>query len=281
MKSILLPTDFSKISMNAIKFAMKLFENEACNFYLLNVQKASSFISDDMMVVSSSATIYNTIVDAAKKSIANIISKLKTKYGNDKHEFHSIVDYDNFTDAINQVSSQYNIDLIIMGTKGASGLEKVIFGSNTAHVMQRCSIPVLAIPEGCKFESLSKIVFATTNLEPFEIDEMQFLKALVETFNSHLTILHIADQNHLAYTSYDNDVFYNTNFSDATHEYIDTKSKKMFKDIYNYTTTNSTNLLAIKNKKHSFLQRLFAKNALETLAYSIDIPFLVLPNVSL
>ena len=59
--------------MNAINYAMELFKNESCHFYILNVQKASSFISDDMMAVGSSTTIYKTLIDAAKKSIDNII----------------------------------------------------------------------------------------------------------------------------------------------------------------------------------------------------------------
>ena len=277
MKSILLPTDFSKNSLNAIDFAMKFFKDQECRFYIINVQKASSFISDDMMVVSSSATIYNTIVDAAKKSTNNIISSIKKTHKNNKHTFHSIVDYDNFTDAINQACEKHNIDLILMGTKGASGLEKVIFGSNTIHVIQRCLTPVLVIPDGYKFAGLSKIVFATTNLEPFVIEDLQLLKEWVNLYNSELAILHIADQNHLAYKSYDNHGFFNTYFERAKHDYIDTTQKDMLKEVYSYIHVNKTKMLAIKNKKHSFIKRLFANKGLETLAFKIDIPFFVLP----
>ena len=83
MKAILLPTDFSNNSVNAINYAMELFKDVECQFYILNVQKASSFITDDMMVVASSATIYNTIIDASKKSISNIISKVIATYNKD------------------------------------------------------------------------------------------------------------------------------------------------------------------------------------------------------
>ncbi|WP_242158594.1 universal stress protein [Aestuariivivens sediminis] len=277
MKSILLPTDFSKNSLNAINFAMTFFKNQECHFYIINVQKASSFISDDMMVVSSSATIYNTIVDAAKKSIRNIITNIKKKYHNSKHTFHSIVDYDNFTDALNQVCDAHDIDLILMGTKGASGLERVIFGSNTIHVIQRCTTPVLVVPDGYKFTDLSKIVFATTNLEPFAIEDMQLLKEWVRLYHSNLSILHIADQNHRAYESYDNHDFFNTNFENANHDYIDTTQKDILGEIYTYIHLNKTKMLVIKNKKYSFVQRLFASNSLENLAFKIDIPFFVLP----
>lgn len=278
MKSILLPTDFSRNSMNAIHFAMNLFKNQECNFYILNVQKASSFISDDMMAVSSSATIYTTLVDAAKKSIDNVISKVRGEFNNDKHTFYSLIDYDNFTDAINQVCETYCVDLILMGTKGASGFEKALFGSNTVHVIQRCSKPILAIPNGCKFSDLSKIVFATTNLKPFVIKDLEVLKEFVDVFNAKLSILHIADPNHASYKAFDNSVLYSTYFEDAKHDYIDSVSKDMFNEIHEYNLNNDTKMLVVKNKKHSFLGRLFSKHGLETLAFKIDIPFLVLPS---
>ncbi|GAA4883540.1 universal stress protein [Flaviramulus aquimarinus] len=274
MKNILLPTDFSKNSMNAINYAMELFKDESCLFYILNVQKASSFISDDMMAVGSSTTIYKTLIDAAKKSIDNIISKIKVKHGN--HEFHSIVDYDNFIDSINQVSEKHQIDLIIMGTKGASGLEKVLFGSNTVRVMQRCKVPVLAIPDKCKFKSIDKLAFATTNLKQFKIKDLRALHEMMLLNNSFLHILHLADQNHLAYDAHDNMDFFKTNFIKAKHEFIDTTSADMFNTVHHYITNNAIKMLAIMNKKHSFLERLFTTHTVEKFAFKIDIPLLVM-----
>lgn len=276
MKNILLPTDFSKNSMNAINYAMELFKDENCHFYILNVQKASSFISDDMMVVNTSTTIYKTLIDASKKSIDNIISKVKEKQRNKKHEFYSIVDYDNFIDSINQVSKKHNIDLVIMGTKGASGLEKIFFGSNTVRVMQRCKVPVLAIPDGCKFKKLDKLVFATTNLKLFKNEDFKMLGKMMIFNNSFLHILHLADQNHLAYDDYDNMRFFKENFNEAKHEFIDTTTADIFNAVHNYIENNDIKMLAIMNKKHSFLERLFNKHKVEMFGFKIDIPLLVM-----
>lgn len=168
MKSILLPTDFSKNSINAIHYAAELFNNEVCEFYVLNIQKASSFVSDDLMTMTSSATIYHSLIDIAKKSIKNVIDQVKEKHNNKLHKFYSVVDYDNFVDGINQICEARSIDLIIMGTKGASGAEKMLFGSNTARVMQRCSTPVLAIPDGCDFKGLDKIAFTSNYLTKYD-----------------------------------------------------------------------------------------------------------------
>ncbi len=278
MKSILLPTDFSKNSVNAINYAIALFKDVTCDFYLLNVQKASSFISDDMMVMASSATIYQTIIDVSKKSIANLIKKIETKHKNDKHTFHSIVDYDNFIDSINQVTLKKEIDLIVMGTKGATGLEKVIFGSNTVHVMQRCVAPVLAIPDGCLFTNLNRVAFSANYLTLYNIEELRPLKELLSLHDSKLNVLHFDDAEGTGNHRKENKKFLKMHFSDVTYENIDSFSKDPYKTLEEYIHANDIKLIAMMRKKHSFLERLFNKHPEETLAFNIDIPFLVMEN---
>lgn len=277
MKTILLPTDFSKISVNAINYATQLFRNEPCNFYILNVQKASSYISDDLMVVSASATIYNTIIDTAKKSISNIISRIKKEYNNDTHHFEAIVDYDNFIDSINQVIKKYNVDLIIMGTKGASGLEKVIFGSNTSRVMQRCKVPVLAIPEGCGFKSLKKISFTTNHITLLNTNQLNVLNVILALHDSELNILHEGGEFQSDKNQIQNNHFFKSHFEEATHDYLEVQNNDMFKMVQTYLKENQVDMFVMMSEQHSFFERLFTRHALETFAFSIEVPFLVIP----
>lgn len=278
MKSVLLPTDFSKNSVNAIDYAVALFKNEPCQFYILNVQKASSFLSDDLMTVSSSATLYKTLVTAAKTSIENIISKLKTDYPNNKHQFFSIVDYDNFIDAIHQSVEKYNIDLIVMGTKGATGIQKVLFGSNTVRVINRCSTPILAIPGNCKYKKPHKIAFTANHIELYTGKTLSVLNDILETYDAKLTVLHLADANSIAHKHAVNMVLFDTNFPEAQHDYIDVVDKDIVGTISNYMKNQDFNMLAMVKKPHSFLERLLHSYTEEKIAYSFDLPFLVLTN---
>jgi nucleotide-binding universal stress UspA family protein len=276
MKTILLPTDFSKNSINAIEYAVKCFEYEACKFYLLNVQRASSFISDDMMLVSSSTTIYNTLIDAAKKSLLNIVEQLKKTYQNNKHEFDTLVDYDNFIDSINQTCTNNSIDLIVMGTKGASGLDKVLFGSNTIHVIQRCYSPVLAVPDGCKFDGLQKIAFTSSFTSKYEIDTLKPLKNIIKMYNATLNILHVAKEDDDEESIKTNIQFFESNFPDVKFDYLTPNSKSIYKHANSYIAANNINMIVMMRKKHSFLNRLFNKHLVEELAFKVNIPFFVL-----
>lgn len=278
MKSILLPTDFSKNSINAINYAMELFKNETCEFYVMNIQKASAFVSDDLMTMSSSATIYQTLIDTAKHSIANIIKGVKEKFNNPKHKFYSIVDYDNFVDGINQICAARAIDLIVMGTKGASGAEKVLFGSNTVRVMQRCSVPVLAIPDGCKFKGLDKIVFPSNYLSLYIKEELAPLIYISNLYNSKIDVLHLANKSRLSQDQENNRAFLDACFSGLTHEFVDLEKKDIFETVQTYIKDNDIKMLAMMSRKHSFLERLFARHLVETFAFKIDVPFLVMEN---
>ena len=276
MRNILLPTDFSKNSINAINYAVELYKDEVCNFYILNVQKASSFISDDMMSISPSATIYNTIVDAAKKSITNIITQIETRYKNKNHTLYSIVDYDNFVDSINQASEKHDVDLIIMGTKGASGLEKVIFGTNAVHVIQRCKVAVLVIPDGCTFTGLDNIAFTASNLLAANIKTLEPLKDFISLFKSNLSVLHMPDEKHVEQNQNSIFDFFNIYFKNVKHELIEVKKGEAYDIIHQFIEDNNMKMLAFMDEKHSLLERFFTKHPVETFAFKIDLPFLVM-----
>ena len=276
MKAILLPTDFSNNSINAIHYAMRMFKDDICEFYILNIQKASSFISDDMLVVPSTATLYNTLVGAAKKSIENLISNLKKEYKNNKHAFHSLVDYDNFVDSINQITEQNNIELIVMGTHGASGLKKMLFGSNTVHVIKRCKVPVLVIPDNCKFRSLDSVGFTSSFKSKYSEADFKFLRALLKAHKSHLHVMHVIQEDNGEMTLNQNVDFFKSHFEKVSVYRIPEHTDSVYDGIHEFAETHKLKLIVMLSKTHSFLNRLFSEYRVETFAFKIDLPLLVL-----
>jgi nucleotide-binding universal stress UspA family protein len=264
--------------MNAIEYAVSLFKDEKCEFHVLNVQKASAFVTDDFMAVSSSATVYNTIIDAAKRSIQNLIVDIQKKYKNDNHEFLSIVDYDNFIDAINQISEDKNIDLIVMGTKGATGAAKVVFGSNTARVMQRCFVPVLAIPDNCSYNGIDKIGFTSNYSTKYQLDELRALTEIAKQEDSRIHVIHLMNEMDLSQDQKNNKEFLDKCIGTIDHKFVDLESEDMFDTIHDYIEAHEIKMLAMMSRKHSFLERLFARHLVETFVFKIDIPFLVMEN---
>jgi len=278
MKTILLPTDFSQNSLNAINYAMKMFKDVDCTFYVLNVQKASSFISDDLMTASPSVNLYQAIIDTAKKSLDNLIQRLEVKYKNSKHEFIPIVDYDNFIDAINQLCKVNKVNLIVMGTKGASGLEKVIFGSNTVRVMQRGIVPVIAIPDNYRYKKISRIAFLSNYLTKYKNEDLSALQEIIQSNHSNVNILHVSQDGTMTAVQEKNIKQIDKLFANTSHKFIDLKGEDVFKEVNDYIISNNINLIAMVNKKHSFFERFFTTHTVEDFGFKSEIPFLVLPK---
>jgi len=278
MKKILLPTDFSINSLNAIHYAVELFKNEACEFYVLNVIKTSSFITDDLMTMTPSETLYKSLIDSSKKSLNKIIAKVKSKYKNNKHKFHAIVDYDNFIDAVNQQCVSKKIELIIMATKGITGLERILFGSNTVRVINRCLTPVLVIPSKCEFQPINNIVFTSNYLTQYSLLELLPLLNVSRMFNSKIKIIHISDTDALTQEQENNKAFLSTYFNDVVHEFVDLKGNNILEIVTEYLSNNNIHLLTMVNKKHSFFDRLFTTHKIESFVFQIHTPILIMQN---
>ena len=277
MKTILLPTDFSANSVKAMNYALDLFKDVVCKFYILNVQKASSFISDDFRTMSPSTTIYQTLIQTSKESIKEMIKTFE-KRGVKGHSFEAMVDYDNFIDAINQACETKGVDLIVMGTHGATGAERILFGSNTVRVMQRCNRPVLAVPRNCEFTGIHKIAFTSNYQTLYHKEELMPLIQMAELFNAKIDILHMVEEDYLSREQENNKAFLDACFRFVNHEFIDLLETDLYKTVHDYMVENNVNMLAMMSRRHSFLERLFTQHNVETFGFKLDFPMLVMEN---
>ncbi|WP_298899594.1 universal stress protein [uncultured Psychroserpens sp.] len=278
MKKILLPTDFSDNSLNAIRYAMAFYQNEPCKFYVLNIQKVSSFVSDDLMAMQPSETIFHSLIDSAKTKVKTLIRTLKEDYQNTLHEFEAKVDYDNFIDGINQLIDLEQIDMIVMGTRGASTMSKKLFGSHTVRVIQRCSCPVLAIPNNYTYSKISDIAFPSNYYTAYNSEDLVPLINLVELNNYNVHVIHVKNSEHLTEYQENNRAYLDSCFSKVNHSFVELEEDKLFKVITNYINNNDIGLLTMMSRKHSFLERLFVTHPTESFAFNLKVPLLVMEN---
>lgn len=194
MKNILLPTDFSQNSKNAIRYAMKFFEGETCTFHILNTVRPSKYITAEVMSSTPGTSIYEGVLKDKEKEIEKIIKFCKSLSAKEDFTFVPKADYANITDAINQAVTSNNITLIIMGTKGATGGAKVIFGSNTINVVRNVKCPVLAIPEDYIFQEIKSVLLSMNYEYDITDRNMQTLVEIVKEHNASLKILEILEK---------------------------------------------------------------------------------------
>ncbi|MEN1784081.1 MAG: universal stress protein, partial [Bacteroidota bacterium] len=148
MKHILIPTDFSENAWNAITYALSLFRNEQCTFFLLNTYTPVITSGRFMAPTANGVGIADAVKLASENGLNHTVERILALSDNDKHSFQTISSFNLLVDEVKDVVETYGIDLIVTGTKGASGMEEVFMGSNTVRIIKntkRC--PILAIPQ--------------------------------------------------------------------------------------------------------------------------------------
>jgi nucleotide-binding universal stress UspA family protein len=162
MKKILVPIDFSEYSINALNYAAELAKHNEYKIVLLNIIEAAQGID------------FNTYADSHNESgmvqvfMLKYIEKVKKDLGNlaNKPEYKGLIDsysvkIDKVYDRISETISEVSADLVVLGTKGVSGIEEIIMGSNAEKVVRLASCPVIAIKGDQKYAGLKNIVFAS------------------------------------------------------------------------------------------------------------------------
>lgn len=165
MKKILVPTDFSPNSIEAIEVAAQIAKKTDARLYLLHVVNIPSYVGDNLSNTFQDTTEGLFLLKLAQKRFKELLSKSFLKNVN-------VVEALQFNDSVfDQVDKQVtknNIDLIVMGSKGTSGLKEMMIGSNTEKVIRMSPCPVLTIKQRDQKFSPKNIVFASNFLKEAE-----------------------------------------------------------------------------------------------------------------
>ena len=276
MKNILLPTDFSKNSWNAIKYALQFHKNTACNFYLLHVTVISNYATGEYPLIPMGSLVYQTLLEQAKTSLKDLLEKIKQLPSNPKHKFYTISSYGFFTDAVNNQIDEKNIDLIVMGTKGASGLSEVI-GSNTGDLITKVKCPSLIVPEKAVYRDPKEIAFPTDYNVFYQHKILDTIAELAKMYDSAIRILHIVKKDEtLTASQIENKEFLNNFFLDEKHSFHILTNKKIEEGVQCFVESRNIDMIIMVAKNLNLFQRILFKPVVEEISYHIEIPFLVL-----
>jgi len=279
MKKILLPTDFSDNAQNAIDYALHLYKNEACKFYLLNTYTPIIYNYDYRMSAGGYlGDVSDIIRDNSKEKLQEIEKGLKEKFDNPKFQFEIISSFNLLTDEIKDLVNTHNIDLIVMGTKGASGTKEVLFGTNTIHVIQKTKCAVLAIPDGYFFEEPKDILFPTDYRIDYSDKHLRNLKTIAKLFNSKVHVLNVSHGTELNEKEEKNKDKLNESLTDFNDAYYRVHDQEIPEAITEFQKSTYIQLLMMINNKHSFFENLFFKPVINQIGFHLNVPFLVIPS---
>ncbi len=187
MKKILVPCDFSDPAVQAFKMAVEMATQSKGEILLLNVVELPVMHESVLM---PTLTFEETFIKDMKAHAEKNFVKMKEKWAKDGPKISSFVEFGGTTPTIRDFVKDKKVDLILMGTHGASGVKEFFIGSNTEKIVRTAGVPVMSIKKQVKLASIKNIVFPTTGAINRE-ELILHVKALQNFFKATLHILYV------------------------------------------------------------------------------------------
>ena len=281
MKKILLPTDFSKNATNAIKYAVDLYKNEECEFYILNAFYTLGFATDTMLVPEIGEIAYKSGKKNSEEELSNALKEIQ-KNNISRHRFFKVSKFNSLLNSIQETVEKENIDLIIMGTQGATNAVDKFLGSNTVMVMENVRYcPVMAIPSEVKFTKPKEIVFPTSYKTHYKRRELKQLIEIATITNSAIRILHIENEidKNLNKTQQNNKELLEEYFEGLTYSFHVIFKVELEVALDCFVQSRNSDMIAFVNKKHGFLDSIFTNHLVQELGYKSKVPVLTMHDL--
>ena len=179
--------------------------------------------------------------------------------------------------AIKELQDEFEIDLIVMGTHGASGIKKILIGSNTFDIIKMADCPVLSIPENASFKKPENIIFST-DFAPIENhNRLKPLTWIAQKYDATINILNVVKENneHNLDKSAES-LKINDFLKDVKHHFYFVENDKIEEGITHTYENNPSEILTMIIHDLAFFEGLFHSSTTRKIALQAKIPLLTI-----
>lgn len=280
MKKILIPTDFSENADHALRYAQLLFETEPVSFVLFHAYQPSPL----QLLGKSPYRVgqhYQIAQEKAQEQLDTILQKIASYTDNDQHHYERLLKTGTLLEAI-QSTSMESYDLIVMGSKGASGLKELIMGSNTYSVIKEItSLPILVVPDQAKYADLKKIAFATNFTRPYAMSEIKPMLDILIHWEASLRIIEVYYEPLLTETQEQNLENLEIMLKDVNyHLHVIPHFSSIETALRVFNEELDIDMLAMIRYPRSFFQEWIREPVIKKMSYHTKVPLLILPALA-
>lgn len=277
MKTILVPTDFSKAAHNASQYAVDLAK--ALNYKVLLVHiynapvlaEASGFSTSEYDEPSENETIYTQKLEQKALQLAKSSGV--------------IVDFNvtsGFTlDKIHEIEEKIKPNLIVVGLKPDGEISEYLFGSITGGLVKNTTTPVLIVPEGSVYEKIDKIAFTSDLKMECDMCMHEPLEDLIKAHKSKISILNIVKEQADKIGKDDgiSGKRIERYFENKVHMYHFLENNDIIAGINEFIVNQDIDMITMIPQKRNLIERLFKESNTMNMAFHIDVPLLTLPAI--
>jgi nucleotide-binding universal stress UspA family protein len=268
MMKLLVPTDFSKPSKTALLYAAhmaKKLQGEIIILWFNSIQSSKKTLRKWKKLEAD-------MISIAQEDAKHLVEEVRAKVKSNVSFTYHFTSGSSFAESVDDFAVNNDVDMIIMGTKGASGVKKLIMGSHAVSMIDHSRVPVLVIPEKASFRPLKKIVYASTLYE-WEL-EIRTIATLAAIYNAVVHVLHISPASSKAKTD---KKLLPEMIKTAGYQkiiYQDVKDDNISQAIDDYILATNADMLAMFTHKLDTYEKLFGRSVTRQLAFHAHVPLL-------
>lgn len=272
MKNILTAIDFSASSKNAAEYAANLADYFGAKLTLFHAYHMPT-LGYEMGYVPPLIDVKEEREEEIKKWAEN----LSQAHNNIDVSFHLEIGL--AADVIEEAAIERQCDLIVLGLSGQdSFIKEHIFGSVATNVASSSKIPVLIIPEQCRYEKIRKISYACDLDKHLETDDtLTKVKYFCSLFDAELEILNvIRPEEEISVEKAETDLYLEEKFSNTKHNTFFIYDEAVDKGVIDFLGHHHSDILITCPKTHGFFHNLFVESKTKKLAFHSPVPILTI-----
>lgn len=279
MHHILIPTDFSATAQNAVDYAFSFFRKSACSFHFLNTY-TPDFIHSRVMALTHGGSPQEDAMQAASEDgLSDLLETLAQRYPGSRHQYETVSSFNLLPEEVREQVTLHDIDLIISGTTGASGLKEVFLGSNTVRILKSADgCPVLVVPRESGFRENIKIALVTDFGSPYTAPQIASIQEVHKRLGGTLEVMHIGSPEGLSgfQELHRHQLFLELERLEPKMKWRSPQMSKA-EAIQQYIQEEGVEMLVMIRNEHHFVEEWLREPVVKKIAFHTKVPMLVLP----
>jgi nucleotide-binding universal stress UspA family protein len=258
---LLVPSDFSENANNAVEYALEIAGATNGRVVLLHVLHDPQHLASER---EEAAEKLRVVCDAIRTEFPTVTCEIEIRPGNVVKE-------------ILHTAEEKRVGMIVMGTKGATNLGRLFFGSNTASVIENATCPVLSIPGNYTFRKPEKMLFST-NFTREDVKGAVQLVMLAKAFGAGVVIAHVMVEHEREEIEtsmiqiFSREVAHLTDYENITYKALSDNTVSMGLD--SLMSETNADLIALFTRKRSLFEKLYNPSITQKYSLLASIPLL-------
>jgi nucleotide-binding universal stress UspA family protein len=256
MKTVIVPIDFSRTSLNTANYAVKMLSEH----------------SDVNVILYHS---YEKAAEAAEAS--DLINELKNKLSAHTLDISThLEESDDFAESLSRFARHHGANLIVMGLTGKTKLEQMFLTSKTLKVVEKNPCPIMIVPPSASFTQIKNIALTSDYKEVDVTIPVVPIKAVLDMFKANLHVVNVNSEHYVALSE---DFLQQRNqihemFREYNPEFYFITTYDFHEIINQFVSDKKIDMIITIPRSHSFIENLFKPSNTKKLVFESTVPVL-------